>query len=84
MGLGHVRPGQGLKQTGDIGRYPPVMIAHLFLVSLQQDLQQDAPALTVSQARLLLQAVLPRPPFDRDAALQAVCPIQRSTGGRPV
>lgn len=41
-----------------------VMIVHLFLVSIQQELKEDAPALTVSQARLLLQAVLPQPTFD--------------------
>lgn len=55
-----------------------VMIAHLFLVSIQQDLKEDAPALTVSQARLLLQAVLPRPTFDIEAALQSVRQIQCS------
>ena len=31
-----------------------VMIAHLFLVTLQQDFQEQAPALTVSQARMFL------------------------------
>lgn len=55
-----------------------VMIAHLFLVSVQQELQEDAPALTVSQARLLLQAVLPRPVFDAHAALEALRQIQRA------
>jgi len=55
-----------------------VMIAHLFLVSVQQALKEDAPALTVSQARLLLQAVLPRPVFDVEAALEALRQIQRT------
>jgi len=57
------------------GWYHPmtlVMIAHLFLVRVQQTLKEDAPALTVSQARLLLQAVLPRPVFDVKAALEAL------------
>lgn len=55
-----------------------VMIAHLFLVSVQQELKEDAPALTVSQARLLLQAVLPKPVFDEQAALAALRQIQRT------
>lgn len=55
-----------------------MMIAHLFLVSVQQALKEDAPALTVSQARFLLQAVLPKPVFDVEAALQALRQIQRS------
>jgi len=55
-----------------------VMIAHLFLVTTQQALKEDAPALTVSQARLLLQAVLPKPVFDAEAALQTLRQIQRA------
>ncbi len=35
-----------------------VMIAHLFLVTLQQDFGWEAPALTVSQAWMLFQAML--------------------------
>lgn len=53
-----------------------VMIAHLFLVTLQQDFQEQAPALTVSQARMLLNAVLPRPVFDANAALEVLRKIQ--------
>jgi len=53
-----------------------VMIAHLFLVTLQQDFQEQAPALTVSQARMLLDAVLPRPVFDATAALEVLHKIQ--------
>lgn len=55
-----------------------VMIAHLFLVTLQQDFREDAPALTVSQARMLLEAVLPRPVFDANAALGVLRDIQRA------
>ena len=55
-----------------------IMIAHFFLVTVQQDLKEDAPVLTVSQARLLLQAVLPKPIFDAEAALEALRQIQRA------
>jgi len=55
-----------------------IMLAHLFLVSVQLDLREDAPALTVSQARMLLQAVLPKPAFDEAAAIQAIGQIQRA------
>jgi hypothetical protein len=55
-----------------------VMIAHLFLVTVQQTLKEDAPALTVSQARLLLQAVLPKPVFDAQAALAVLRQVQRA------
>jgi SRSO17 transposase len=55
-----------------------VMIAHLFLVTVQQTLKADAPALTVSQARLLLQAVLPKPVFDAQAALAVLRQVQRA------
>jgi SRSO17 transposase len=53
-----------------------VMIAHLFLVTLQQDFQEQAPALTISQVRMLLNAVLPRPVFDATAALEILHKIQ--------
>lgn len=53
-----------------------VMIAHLFLVTLQQEFREQAPALTVSQARMLLKAVLPQPVFDVTAALKALHKIQ--------
>jgi SRSO17 transposase len=49
-----------------------IMLAHLFLVSLQLNLREDAPALTVSQARMLLQVVLPKPVFDEAAALRVL------------
>jgi SRSO17 transposase len=55
-----------------------IMLAHLFLVSVQLDLQEDAPALTVSQARMLLQSVLPKPAFDEAAAIQAIGQIQHT------
>jgi SRSO17 transposase len=53
-----------------------VMIAHLFLVTLQQEFREQAPALTISQARMLLKAVLPRPVFDVTAALKALRKVQ--------
>ncbi len=46
------------------GWYHPVtliLIAHLFLVTVQQAFQAQAPALTVPQARWLWQVVLPKP-----------------------
>ena len=53
-----------------------IMIAHLFLVALQQDLGEHTPGLTVPQARMLLEAVLPRPVFDVNAALEDLRKIQ--------
>ena len=53
-----------------------IMIAHLFLVTLQQDLGEQTPGLTVPQARMLLEAVLPRRVFDVDAALEDLRRIQ--------
>ena len=41
-----------------------VMIAYLFLVTLQQEFRENVPALTVPQARMLLGSVLPRQVFD--------------------
>jgi len=55
-----------------------VMIAHLFLVTLQQEFREDMPALTVPQARMLLESVLPKQVFDADAALEALSKIQLS------
>lgn len=40
--------------------------------------KKDTPALTVSQARLLLQAVLPGPVLDEEAALEMLRQIQRA------
>ncbi|MGQ9740891.1 hypothetical protein [Chloroflexus sp.] len=56
-----------------------MMIAHLFLVSVHQALTEDAPAVTVSRARLLLQAVLAKTVNDVEADVQAVRQIQRRT-----
>jgi len=53
-----------------------IMIAHLFLVTLQQYLGEQVPALTVPQARMLLEAVLPRPVFDANIALKYLRRIQ--------
>lgn len=55
-----------------------VMIAHLFLVTLQQEFREDMPSLTVPQARMLLESVLPKQVFDADAALEALSKIQLS------
>lgn len=55
-----------------------VMIAHLFLVTLQQEFREDMPALTVPQARMLLESVLPKPVFDAHAALETLSKIQLS------
>lgn len=53
------------------------MLSHHFLVSLRVDMGHDAPALTVSQARQLLQVVLPKRHFDAQAALDEIERIQR-------
>lgn len=55
-----------------------IMIAHLFLVTLQQEFREDMPALTVPQARMLLESVLPKQVFDADAALEVLSKIQLS------
>jgi hypothetical protein len=47
-------------------------LAHHFLVRLRVQLQEQAPALTVYQVRLLLLSVLPKPEFDAAAALRLV------------
>lgn len=49
-----------------------VSLAHHFLVRLKIRFQNQAPALTVYQVRLLLTSVLPTPTFDASAALQRV------------
>jgi SRSO17 transposase len=49
-----------------------VSLAHHFLVRLRIRFQQQAPALTVYQVRLLLASVLPKPAFDTTAALRRV------------
>jgi len=46
-----------------------VSLAHHFLVRLRIRFQEQAPALTVYQVRLLLVSVLPKPIFDIPAAL---------------
>jgi hypothetical protein len=48
------------------------MLAHYFLVRLKNTLKDKAPALTLSQARLLLSAVLPQRKLDAEAALEIV------------
>ena len=49
-----------------------VSLAHHFLVRLRIRFQDQAPALTVYQVRLLLACVLPKPIFDAPAALNRV------------
>ena len=49
-----------------------VSLAHHFLVRLRIRFQDQAPALTIYQVRLLLATVLPVPRFDTQAALERV------------
>ena len=49
-----------------------VMLAHHFLVWVRREWEQQAPALTLNQVRLLLSSVLPRPVFDAERALERV------------
>jgi len=49
-----------------------VSLAHHFLVRLRIRFQEQSPALTIYQVRLLLAAVLPAPIFDIQAALDRV------------
>lgn len=49
-----------------------VALAHHFLVRLKIRFQDQAPALTIYQVRLLLSCVLPAPVFDIPAALERV------------
>ena len=49
-----------------------VILAHFFLVRLKLRLKEKAPALTLPQTVLLLQAVLPRPELDAELALDII------------
>ena len=53
------------------------ILAHFLLVRLQLRLKEDAPALTLPQAILLLQSILPKPEFDAALALDIVNYRQR-------
>jgi hypothetical protein len=53
------------------------LLAHFLLVRLQLRLGDKAPALTLPQAVLLLQAILPKPDFDAHLALNIVRYRQR-------
>jgi len=53
------------------------LLAHYFLVRLKNQLKDDAPELTLPQARLLLSAVLPQRKLDAAAALEIVRYYQR-------
>jgi SRSO17 transposase len=48
------------------------MLAHYFLIRLKNTLKDEAPALTLPQARLLLSAVLPQRKLDAETALEIV------------
>jgi SRSO17 transposase len=54
-----------------------VSLAHHFLVRLRIRFQDQAPALTIYQVRLLLASVMPKPIFDAPAALDRVQYYQR-------
>lgn len=53
------------------------ILAHHFLVSLRVKMGTQAPALTVTQVRKLLQVVLPKRLFDAQAALEEIRQIQQ-------
>jgi len=48
------------------------MLSHHFLVRLRVEMGDDAPALTVSQARQLLNVILPKREFDAEAMLEEI------------
>jgi SRSO17 transposase len=54
-----------------------VILAHFFLVRVQQRMQPKAPHLTLPQAILLLKAVLPQPKFDVKTTVEIVNYYQR-------
>lgn len=53
------------------------LLAHHFLVRLRVELGTDAPALTVSQVRKLLQVVLPKREFDEEGVIAEIERIQQ-------
>jgi len=53
------------------------LLAHHFLVRLRVEMGADAPALTVSQVRQLLQVVLPKREFDEAGVVAEIERIQR-------
>lgn len=63
--------------TGWHHHFTLTMLSHLLLVRLRVQLGDDAPALTVSQVRQLLQVVLPQREFDAQAAIDALERTQR-------
>jgi SRSO17 transposase len=63
--------------TGWHHHFTMTMLSHHFLVRVRIRLGHDAPALTVSQARRLLQVVLPKREFDAQAALTEIERIQK-------
>lgn len=63
--------------TGWHHHFTMTMLSHLFLVRLRVQLGDEAPALTVSQVRQLLQTVLPKREFDAQAAIADLLRTQR-------
>jgi len=61
------------------GHHPMLLVslAHHFLVRLRVQLNEQAPALTLYQVRVLLLSVLPQPNFDVAAALRLIRYYQR-------
>ena len=53
------------------------MLSHAFLVELRVEMADDAPALTVSQARQLLQVILPKREYDAADVIAEIERIQR-------
>lgn len=53
------------------------ILAHFFLVRLRLRLQEQAPALTLPQVRLLLSSILPRREFDAQWVLEILKYRQR-------
>jgi hypothetical protein len=49
-----------------------VSLAHHFLIRLRIRFQEQSPALTIYQVRILLACVLPKPTFDVPAAIKRV------------
>ncbi len=54
------------------------MLSHHFLVELRVEMAEDAPALTVAQARQLLQVVLPKREFDEADVIAEIERIQQA------
>ena len=53
------------------------ILAHHFLVKMRVEMEDEAPALTIAQARSLLQVVLPKAKFDAKAAINEIQRTQK-------